>query len=110
MFMDTDREKQIGLGPKWPFDPLGEAECLASSAFESSYSVRKNETIMFHIDIKHLLKTLRHNYNVLATENGWEQMEGIHNEGTTLALPCRIVDFFSDQKTYGKIPTSGAKD
>ena len=55
MFMDTQREKEIGLGPKWNFEPLGEGECLANFAFESTYSVTPNETIIFNIDIRHIL-------------------------------------------------------
>ena len=34
MFMDTQREKEIRLGPKWPFAPMEEGECLALSTVE----------------------------------------------------------------------------
>ena len=73
MAIDTEREKQIGLGPKWPFDPLEEGKCLASSTFSSNYNVNKNEKLYFHVNLGRLLKTIVTRYNVLAKEKGWEQ-------------------------------------
>ena len=40
--MDTKREKEIKLGPKWPFDPLAEGECIANSVFSTEYNVALN--------------------------------------------------------------------
>ena len=48
MAMDTEREKEIGLGPKWPHAPLGEGECLASKEFGSKYNVNMNDKIYFN--------------------------------------------------------------
>ena len=48
MFMDTEREKQINIGPNWPYGPLAEGECIASDKFEASYNVKIGETINFH--------------------------------------------------------------
>ena len=33
ILMDTDREKEIGLGPDYPFEPLKAGECIVSSEF-----------------------------------------------------------------------------
>ena len=66
VFMDTIRENQINLGNDWPFDPLAEGECLASSAFQSTYKVEKNETVYFNYTIDSKLDNIRTYYNVLA--------------------------------------------
>ena len=33
MALDTEREKEIGLGPQYPFDPLDVGECIVSSEY-----------------------------------------------------------------------------
>ena len=33
--LDTNREKEIGLGPDYPYDPLGPGECIIPSALET---------------------------------------------------------------------------
>ena len=72
MAMDTKRENEIGLGTKWPFDPLGEGECLASSVFAAKYNVNKNRMLYFHVNLGSMLKTIVTRYNVIAVEMGWE--------------------------------------
>ena len=113
MFMDTKLEKEIGLGPKWPFEPLGEGECLASTSFSEEYSVKLNDTIIFHFDIRNILNVIRHNYDKLAKENGWEKMASVppdDDDRSHLAMNCTIVKLFSSESTYGKLPQSGNDD
>ena len=33
ILIDTEREKEIGLGPDWPYKPLGPGECIISRVF-----------------------------------------------------------------------------
>ena len=33
--LDPSREKEIGLGPNYPYDPLGPGECIIPSVMES---------------------------------------------------------------------------
>ena len=45
--MDTEREREIGLTPKWPFSALNEGECLAPKSFGSTYEVELDDEIYF---------------------------------------------------------------
>ena len=36
--MDTDREKQIDLGPEYPFEALPAGECIISSSYQQEES------------------------------------------------------------------------
>ena len=72
MAMDTQREKEIALGPKWPFEPLGEGECLASGAFKDKYILSTTSTtIYFNIYLHDVVSGLVSTYNELAVENHW---------------------------------------
>ena len=42
LILDTQREKDIDLGPKWPFDPLGEGECIVNEKMLSTYTLKKD--------------------------------------------------------------------
>ena len=33
-YIDTDREKEIGIGKNYPFDPLGPGECLVPAVWQ----------------------------------------------------------------------------
>ena len=35
-FIDTQREKDIGIGTDWPYDPLGAGECIVTSEYEDA--------------------------------------------------------------------------
>ena len=71
MFMDTQREKDIELGPQWPFDPINEGECISNSAFATKYEIEADETIFFNVRIDELLDVIIFHYNVLAETKGW---------------------------------------
>jgi hypothetical protein len=43
--IDTDLEKKIGIGKKWPFPKLEADECLISSAVALRYNVTIGEDI-----------------------------------------------------------------
>ena len=49
MLIDTKREKQIGLGPDWPFEPLGAGECIISrqlaDTFNNDFKVNVGDTL-----------------------------------------------------------------
>jgi len=49
MFMDTDREKEIYLGPKWPFEQLNEGECITGSGWAEKYDVAVDEEVVFNV-------------------------------------------------------------
>ena len=55
VYIDTEREKQLNIGPDWPYGPLAEDECIASDKFENSYQVKIGDTINFHYKIDHSL-------------------------------------------------------
>ena len=38
MLMNTALEKQIGLGPDYPFEPLGQSECILSNQYSTLVS------------------------------------------------------------------------
>ena len=66
MAMDTDREKEIGLGPKWPYFPLKDGECMASTTFSQEYEVNEGDVIYFRLTIHKFLQTLIAKYNIVA--------------------------------------------
>ena len=39
MYIDTDREKEIGLGSDYPFEPLGPLECIIPSKYKEGYGL-----------------------------------------------------------------------
>ena len=51
MAMDTQREKDIGLGPDWPYGVLNEGECIAASTFGDDYEIKDGDTIYFQINL-----------------------------------------------------------
>ena len=58
MAMDTEREKEIGLGPKWPFKALNQGECLAYTKFSSTYDVKAGDEIYFTLSIANMMKAI----------------------------------------------------
>ena len=45
VLMDTEREKTIGLGPEYPFEPLSAGECIVSKTYAENFGI--GETITF---------------------------------------------------------------
>ena len=39
IFMDTKREKEIGLGADWPFDPMKKNECIINKEIAKNYDI-----------------------------------------------------------------------
>ena len=45
VFIDTEREKEIGLGPDWPFEPMGESECIINKEIANNYDIKVGDEI-----------------------------------------------------------------
>ena len=47
ILMDTERESDIGLGPDYPFDPLGAGECIVSDEYSENFGIGETITVFF---------------------------------------------------------------
>ena len=55
--IDTDREKEIGLGPQYPYGPLASGECIISSDYEEFPRIKKNGEIKLQVNLNPLIRT-----------------------------------------------------
>ena len=55
--IDTDREKEIGLGTQYPYGPLGSGECIISKDYEDYPKIRKNGEIKLQVNLNPLVHT-----------------------------------------------------
>ena len=51
MLIDTEREKEIGLGKDYPFGKLGPGECVLHSTWKENYGLEVNSTITIDLRI-----------------------------------------------------------
>ena len=65
-FIDTDKEKQIGIGSAWPFEKLKPNECLISNQFQKQHKVNVGDTVFVTFRTKDPWYTYYHQYNEIA--------------------------------------------
>ena len=70
-FIDTEKEKQIGLGTTWPFKKLNPHECIISNKFKKSEGVNIGESVKINLKMRNFWYTHYHYYNEIASERGW---------------------------------------
>lgn len=63
MFMDTDREKEIGLGADYPYEPLGPGECVLPEIAESTYNFNVGDELKLSIYMGNQMRTMASVYN-----------------------------------------------
>ena len=56
-FIDTERERQIGLGPDYPFEPLEAGQCVISQSLVAP-NVTVGSTIYLDIPLRPLISTM----------------------------------------------------
>ena len=106
VLIDTEREKEIGLGKDYPFGKLGPGECVLHSIWQEKYGLEIGSKITISLIISTMQDLLGDQvYNPLAEENGWEIAQNVTSLNTT--FPCTIAGFFSE--AYGKFHKYGAE-
>ena len=40
VFMDSQREKEIDLGPDWPYDPMEKDECIINKEIADEFDIK----------------------------------------------------------------------
>ena len=109
-FIDTQQEKEIGVGTSWPFAKLSPNECIVPNTL-SLQGVSIGSTIRVQMWLSDIWNNMRFGYNRVAEENGWgewpyavlkkKQIEAHESIGYT-DLTCTVVAMLD--KTYGKMP------
>ena len=59
-FIDTDKEKQIGVGTSWPFEKLAPNECLISNQFQKQYKINVGDNVLVTLKANKLVYTYHH--------------------------------------------------
>ena len=66
MLFDTEREKQLDMGPKWPYQPLKTGECIVSDTMvEDGFQIGDSLNISLQYS-KTLRSIIQNNYNPIA--------------------------------------------
>lgn len=96
MFMNTDLEKQVGLGADYPYPALGSGECNVPSSYQI-LGKKIGDTVTIRMTLGHMLITMAAVYNA---EN--EPIRPIHSvlPTTRIEFPCTIKNFITE--SYGK--------
>ena len=55
MYIDTDLEKEIGLGSDYPFEPLGPLECILPNKYKKDYNYTEGMPIGLKLSAGNLL-------------------------------------------------------
>ena len=67
ILIDTEREKEIGLGTDWPYKPLGPGQCIISRAFADTiyddYAVGIGDKLNLNVLIYNLTQTQADYFN-----------------------------------------------
>lgn len=63
MLLDTDIERNIGLGTKYEFSAMEEGQCLINEGLAQQMKVEKDDIIYQKIDMYQNLIALINNYN-----------------------------------------------
>lgn len=61
--IDTQREKNIGLGRDYPFEPLLENECLISTKMANQLRIEKGDTILLQGDFYWYYALVKEHYD-----------------------------------------------
>lgn len=104
-FIDTNREKEIDLGVKYPFNALNAGECIVNSGARTTDPTLKiGDVMQLNIPMQELFNTIRNQYNDIFREPGHKRVN--FDEQYDVVIPCTIVDFMGE--TYGKYPSSSS--
>ena len=64
MALDFAREREIDLAPLYPFESLGEGECLISEAHKKKYKLEVGQVIDVKFGEKNLWSTLERYFKI----------------------------------------------
>ena len=96
--IDTDLEKHMGLGRDYPFEAMGEGECIVHKKLARDLGVSKGDLIFVDIDMNGTLMTIAENYMV--TTGGNIDMKKL--QYARFKVPLRVKDLMTE--SYGKFP------
>lgn len=102
MQMDTEREKQIMLGPNYPYEPLQAGECIVNAGIlEYNPEIQVGSTITIEYGLTNLIEAMATVFNeqYLAPKT---QPVKVHN--FTDSTPCVVKAIMSEP--YGKFPST----
>ena len=102
ILLDTEREKEIGLGPEYPFEALSDGECIISSEFANRVDL--NQWVSITGDMRYLLDNQINYYN----EHRPAGSEEVRFKYFYMYFDCKVVDFI--YKPYGKYPSTFQSD
>ena len=71
MMIDTEREKEIGLATKYPFEALEPGEIILHESWQSEHGYQVGDVLNLNFDSKDLWNTISIQYNELAQVNEW---------------------------------------
>ena len=72
MMIDTDRERDIGLGNRYPFDALDQGEVILHDSWQSEAGYVVGDQIKLSFESKTFWNTIVQHYNEKASKYGWE--------------------------------------
>ena len=92
--LDTEREREIGLGTDYPFEPLGPGECIANAGL----GVAEGETLQITVHWHYLIWYMAYDYNVFVKDPSIPDVPTITDVTTT--VPCVVKGVMPEP--YGK--------
>lgn len=97
-FIDTDRERSLGIGTDYPFGPLAEGECLLPERFrKSNSSLAIGSVFSFNYDQGAIIQAAAQVFNRDYLQPG---VEPVHVNTWDFNYNCTIKDFKTSN--YGK--------
>lgn len=98
LLIDTELEKQIMLGPDYPYGPLEAGECIINSGILIDNPLLKvGDTIHVEIELEDLIKDMSKVFNRYYREPG---ARNVYVTQFTTTMPCIIKEIMSEP--YGK--------
>jgi hypothetical protein len=70
--IDTEREKEIGIGTDWPYGPIPPQGCTMSTTIAGKWGLAVGDKIQMSAKIVPLLNQIADYYNGFAEDHGLE--------------------------------------
>eukprot|EP01063_Lacrimia_lanifica_P003040 TRINITY_DN11637_c1_g1_i1.p1 TRINITY_DN11637_c1_g1~~TRINITY_DN11637_c1_g1_i1.p1 ORF type:complete len:1005 (+),score=334.65 TRINITY_DN11637_c1_g1_i1:293-3307(+) len=98
MVLDTAKEKDMGVGRAWPYDPPGPGEVILSKAAAKKLQVAKGESFL-------MTAVLTPSIVGLYNEMKWTTSSTFpYSQYKAVAMPLRVAEVTDD--THGKLPSN----
>ena len=96
--LDSDLEKQMGLGRDYPFGAMEEGECILHEKLAQDLGVQEGDLLLIDIDLNNTMATIAETYIV----DGFGDIDMFDLQFTRFRVPLKVKNLLKE--SYGKYP------